>query len=71
MLDFRFAAETLIPVGLFPTGLSLSEFIEVFDFMPGLKLPRRGLREDLPLTSKVSVGVRRKVSEIKDVISDA
>lgn len=51
-------------MGLLATGLSLSAVVDILALIPGLKLPRRVLREPLPLTSRVSVGVRRNVSEI-------
>ena len=56
------AAESLLPVGLFPVGL---RFPDSFGLILGFKLPRRIPRELLPLTSRVSVGVRRKLSGVK------
>ena len=64
MLDLLFPEGSLFPVGLFPAGLSLSELADCFGLMLGFKLPRRMPREVLPPTSKVSVGVRRKLSEM-------
>lgn len=51
-------------MGLLAAGLSLSAVVDILALIPGFKLPRRVLRELLPLTSRVSVGVRRNVSEI-------
>ena len=49
---------------LFPVGLSFSKLADSLCLTPGFVLPRRIPREDLPLTSNVSVGVRRKLSEM-------
>ena len=52
-------------MGLLAAGLSLSAVVDILALIPGLKLPRRVFRELLPLMSRVSIGVRRNVSEIK------
>lgn len=53
---------------LFPVGLSFSKLADSLCLTPGFVLPRRIPREDLPLTSNVSVGVRRKLSK-KSVVN--
>lgn len=68
MLDFLLPPGSLFPVELFPVGLSFSEPTDCFGLKFGFTLPRRMPRDEvLPLTSKVSVGVRRKLSEIKKI----
>lgn len=53
----------LLPVGLLPVGL---RFPDSFVLIFGLRLPRRMPRElVLPLMSRVSVGVRRRLSGMK------
>ena len=66
MLDLLLPERLFIPVGFIAVGLSLSEAAETLVLMLGFKLPRRVLRELLPQTSKVSVGVRRNVSKISE-----
>ena len=55
----------LLPGELFPVGLRLRFPDDCFRLTLGLRLPRRMLREPLPLTSRVSVGVRRKLSRMR------
>ena len=66
MLDFLLPPGSLFPVELFPVGLSFSEVPDNFRLTVGFKLPRRKPREVLPVISKVSVGVRRKLSVMKE-----
>ena len=55
----------LLPVELLPVGLRLRFPDDCLRLTLGFRLPRRMLREPLPLTSRVSVGVRRKLSKIR------
>lgn len=62
-MDLLLPTGSLLPVGLLPVGL---RFPDTLVLIFGLKLPRRMARElVLPLMSRVSVGVRRRLSGIK------
>lgn len=62
-MDLLLPTGSLLPVGLLPVGL---RFPDTLVLIFGLKLPRRMARElVLPLMSRVSVGVRRRLSGMK------
>ena len=62
-MDLLLPTGSLLPVGLLPVGL---RFPDTLVLIFGLKLPRRMPRElVLPLMSRVSVGVRRRLSGMK------
>ena len=61
-MDLLLPRGGLLPAGLLPVGL---RFPDTLVLIFGLKLPRRMARElVLPLMSRVSVGVRRRLSEM-------